>query len=225
MSKKRHKIFKCKHLLLILATMLIGITGVSVLSGCSWSRHQDIESDNSEQMSNLDLRDPLPGELVQQTLMEDSVRSVRREQIRVSMTKIITDYRKRFRQEHFTGYFLTDLDHDGLPELWVKVGNYRDNSKLELFYPMPDGTLLKSDTFAEPGQYYIGDNYIIQVVGGGAGYININRISLHNGVMDVENVRGIDLYADPQASIPTFAEREIRDTSFNNLSTLNQALL
>lgn len=212
-------------MLAIAALALLGFWGVSALQGCVRSCTPEAEAENPHRMENVNLRDPLPGELVQQTLMEDSVREVRKRQLRKAMATVIQDYRKKFRQEYFTGYFLTDLDSDGLPELWVKVGNYRDNAKLELYYPMPDGTLLKSDTFAEPGQYYIGDDYIMQVVGSGPGYINVNRISLKKGVMNVENIRGIDLYADPDASIPTFAEREIRDSSFSNLAELDRALL
>lgn len=225
MSARRHKILTKKRLLSILAAIPLTIAGVSALSGCTWLGQRDIETDKAEEMDDIDTRDPLPGELVKQTLMEDSVKNVRRQQIKKAMANVINDYKQRFRQQYFTGYFLTDLDKDGLPELWVKVGTYRDNAKLELYYPMPDGSLLKSDTFAEPGQYYIGDDYLIQVVGSGPGYININRISLHKGVMDIEHIRDIDLYSDPEARIPNFAEREIRDTSLNNLNTLYNALL
>lgn len=221
MSDNGHKGLRSKHLLIIFSVMLVGIIAASAI----WIFSMEAQAKHdAEESASLAYSDPLPGELVMQTILDDSVQDVRREQLRKSMTKVIKDYRKKFRQEHFTGYFMTDLDHDGLPELWVKVGNYRDNSKLELYYPMPDGTLRKSHTFAEPGQYYIGEDYLMQVVGSGPGYIDINRISIRNGEMLVENERGIDLYADPEASIPSFAEREIRDTSFNNLTTLDLAL-
>lgn len=222
MSKNKKVRLTSKHLICILSVLILCVAGAAILWGCSTTG--TAKSANEENIENIKLTDPLPGELVMQTLMEDSVQGVRREDLRRSMTKILQDYRKRFRQEHFTGYFMTDLDHDGLPELWVKVGQYRDNSKLELYYPMPDGTLRKSETFAEPGQYYVGDDYIIQVVGSGPGYINVNRISINNGTMEVENEHSIDLYSDPDASIPVFAESEIRDTSLTNLNTLHKAL-
>lgn len=202
--------------------MAVVTAGVVSLGGCGKTDQKGIAEGYDEE--SLYTRDPLPGDLVREYLKEDSVKTVRREGLRKSMGNILNEYRKKFRHEHFTGYFMTDLDHDGLPELWVKVGNYRDNAKLELYYPMPDGTLKKSDTFAEPGQYYIGDDYIIQVVGSGPGYININRISIRNGQMAVENQNGIDLYADPEAAIPSFAEHEIRDSSLTNLATLDRAL-
>ena len=224
-NDKRHKTVKSKHLLIVLATMLICIAAAGVFMGCNWTHRDDPDAGKPERHEPFPVRDPLPGELVQQILMEDSVKEVRKVQLRKDMSQILLDYSKRYRQGYFTGYFITDLDGDGLPELWVKVGSYRDNAKLELYYPMPDGSLVKSDTFAEPGQYYVGEDYIIQVVGSGPGYLNINKISLVKGHMQVENVNGIDLYGDPDAYIPTFAEREIRDTSLNNLSTLNQALI
>lgn len=223
MSTSRHKGLKSGHLLLILILLLVVIGGAAVCWTFSFSFTDGDKK--AELFHGPNSGDPLPGELVKQIVYEDSVRTLRRGQLKEAMTNVIKDYRKKFRQEHFTGYFLTDLDKDGLPELWVKVGNYRDNSKLELYYPMADGTLLKSETFAEPGQYYIGEDYIIQMVGSGPGYIDVNKISLNNGVMSIENVNGIDLYSDPTASLPTFAEREIRDSSFNNLSTLDRALL
>lgn len=220
MSNKRHTGIKSKHLLIIFFAMLACIGTATAVWGTPWAREHHTALANRPKLD-----DPLPGELVMEAMMGDNLQDVRKEDLKRSMTKVIQDYRQKFRQEHFTGYFLTDLDKDGLPELWVKVGNYRDNSKLELYYPMPDGSLRKSETFAEPGHYYVGDDYLVQVVGDGPGYININRISIHNGLMHVENERGIDLYSDPNAKIPTFAEREIRDTSLTNLSTLNNALL
>lgn len=222
-NTKRRRGLTSKHLICILATMLVGIGGAAAF--WRYSLISPSHLDNKNKKERIALKDPLPGELVMQTLMEDSVQDVRREDLKRSMTNIIKDYRKKFRHEHFTGYFMTDLDHDGLPELWVKVGSYRDNAKLELYYPMPDGTLRKSSAFAEPGQYYVGDGYLVQVVGSGPGYINVNRISISNGMMKVENERSIDLYADPDAGIPHFAEREIRHSSLQNLNPLNKSLL
>ena len=210
-------------MLFIFAALFIGIGTLAVIFGCSWADAARTAKGKYDK-AQLAFVDPLPGDLVMEALMSDSVQDVRKEDLRRSMTKIIKDYRKKFRQEYFTGYFMTDLDHDGLPELWVKIGNYRDNAKLELYYPMPDGSLRKSETFAEPGQYYIGENYLMQVVGSGPGYLDVNRISIVNGMMSVENERSIDLYSDPDAYIPTFAEHEIRDTSLTNLSSLNKAL-
>lgn len=225
MSAKRHKKnIRSKYLTWTLVLLILGLGSLAVLEVVSWHNDDDEIHEHPATMDQFASADPLPGDLVRQTLSEDSVHSVRMARIRSEMGKVISGYQKQFRHEYFTGYFLTDLDKDGLPELWVKVGNYRDNSKLELFYPMPDGSLLKSDTFSEPGQYYLGDDYIMQVVSSGPGYININKISLYNGMMNVENIRGIDLYEDPEASIPTFAEREIRDSSFSNLATLDRAL-
>lgn len=220
MSKRRHKGLTSTHLLIVFSVMLVCVAGAIGFWYLSW----DANASELNRRADAELHDPLPGELVVQAILDDSIHDARREQLRTEMTKVIQDYRKKFRQDHFTGYFMTDLDSDGFPELWVKVGNYRDNSKLELYYPMPDGTLRKSDTFAEPGKYYIGDGYLMQVVGSGPGYIDVNRISIRNGEMHIVNERNIDLYGEPGVSMPVFAERAIRDTSFSNLSALNKAL-
>lgn len=223
MSNTSKKGLTSKQLLLLFAAMTLSIGAIAAFWGSSWSKKAAAVS-QKEKHESLAMTDPLPSELVFDSMVGDSLQDVRKEDLRRAMTKVIQNYRKKFRHDYFTGYFMTDLDRDGLPELWVKVGSYRDNSKLELYYPMPDGTLRKSDTYAEPGQYYIGDDYIMQVVGAGPGYIDINRISIVNGSMYVENERSIDLYSDPDAYIPTFAEHEIRDSSLNNLTSLNKAL-
>lgn len=202
-------------LFLVLLVFLLAATG------CKRQGSTYEESDWESQLPYG--RDPLPGELVMNTLKEDSMRVANRVAIKQNMLAVLSQYRKNYNQEYFNGYFVTDIDKDGLPELWVKIGSYRENAKLELFYPNPDGTLRKSDTPAEPGQYYLGDDYLVQVVGAGPGYININRISIHNGTMDVENVKELDLYSDPEAQIPKFKERELRHTSLANLGPLNSA--
>lgn len=224
-SKTRYKGLSTKYLSLIFVFLLLCVCGAAVVWGFSWSFDHEDEITHHSGPVKLIEEDPMPSELVAQYLVEDSVKTVRRKQLKASMTNVITNYRKRFRQQHFTGYFMTDLDSDGLPELWVKVGNYRDNSKLELYYPLADGTLLKSEVNAAPGQYYIGDNYLIQVVESGPGYMDVNRITINNGTMKVVNESGIDIYGDANAKLPEFAEHAIRDSSFLNLTELNRALL
>lgn len=222
--KLRHIPLKAKHIIGGFALLALLTTGLAPLESCSWANQEDLGVDQHIARGEEE-RDPLPGELVMKTLMEDSIRNSQKLEIKKNMARIIGEYRSRFKEEYFNGYFLTDFNEDGLPELWIKVGNYRDNAKLELYYPMPDGTLRKSDVFAEPGQYFIGDNYMMQVVGSGPGVLNVNRISIRNGAMAVENLDQIDLYSNPQARIPSFKEKEIRDTSLGNLTTLNRAFL
>lgn len=198
---------------------ILGLILLAMLTaGCGNRRADD---GSAERAPEAELqRDPLPGDLVEQTIREDSIRNERNKEYKAAMTKVLADYRKKFRNSYFTGYFLTDLDNDGYTELWVKSGSVRDNSRLELYYPMPDGTLRQSETLAEPGEYFLGDSYLIQVVGAGPGLININRVGIYNGTMDIENLRTIDLYANPKAQIPTFEEKPIRAYSLSNLSPL-----
>lgn len=224
MSKIRHKRFITGKALPIIIMLTLISVGIVALQGCSWSRQEDMEKNLSEVTDDGDELAPLPGELVHMTLMEDSLMKVQKTELKKSMTNIINDYRQRFRQEYFTGYFLTDFDGDQMPELWIKSGNYRENSRLELYYPLPDGTLMQSSTSAEPGKYYVGDGYIIQVVGAGPGFISINKITINHGEMDVTNIRDIDLYASPDATIPEFKEKPAQEASLSNLGPLNEAL-
>lgn len=223
MMNKGLKMLRAKNLMKKAAMLVMAFMGLWALQSCDWASHEDIDLGLSETAGDALDRDPLPGELVQKIIMEDSIRAATKIQLRKNMSAIINEYKTKFREQYFTGYFLTDFNDDGLPELWVKVGNYRDNSKLELYYPMPDGTLKKSTTFAEPGQYYMGDGYMYQVVGSGPGIININRVTIHNGTMDVENIRELDLYTNPEARIPKFKEREIKGIPLTNLTPLVNA--
>lgn len=223
MSNNRHKIeFKQLRPLLLLIP-LIGAF-IFVLEGCAWDRRDDTDSTLSQISEEFEERDPLPGELVRQTILEDSLLSANKRELKKAMTGIISDTQKKFRQEYFTGYFITDLDNDNLPELWVKTGTYRENSRLELYYPLSDGSMVYSETPAEPGKYYLGDNYIIQVVGSGPGFLSINKITINNGQMEVENMRDIDLYKNPELAIPKFKEPEIRNYALTNVSPLHSML-
>lgn len=207
-----------KRIVLLAFVTLVGAAGVSLLGSCSWGNQEDLENDGTHHTGSLeDLDDPLPGELVKRALVEDSIVEARREKVRENMISTLNDYSKRFRNSHFTGYFLTDLDHNGEKELWIKSGTNRENSRFELYYPHGDGELMRSGTIAEPGRYYLGDGYIIQVVSAGAGIININRITIHKGEMDVENIREIDFYKNPDATVPKIPEPEILNIALTNI--------
>ena len=207
--------------LLLSALMLTGLlTSGVVMTSCDHGpKYEETDWEGMHPAS----RDPLPSDLVKKSIEEDSLRDQKSKLVKQNMSKVLAQYRNRFKDTYFNGYFLTDFNNDGLPELWVKIGSYRENAKLELYYPLADGSLKKSDTTAEPGQYYLGPDYMIQVVGSGPGYININKIKIHNGEMDVENVRELDLYSDPTLSLPQFKEKEVRHTSLANLHPLYNA--
>ena len=201
----------------IVTALLLTAMGISA-SGCGKSSETD-----SHDSIPLGQADPLPGELAKMTLLEDSLRIKNMAIIKKEMLRVLTEYRSKFRQESYTGYFVTDIDHNDVPELWVKSGQLRDNATLELFYPTPDGKLIKSETPAEPGQYFVGDGYLIQMVSAGPGLININRITLRNNRMEIENIRTIDMYAQPGMKKPKFEEPEIKSLPFANLTALHKA--
>ena len=222
MSCYRRNMLFCKRLAksmtLLLSSFILGGALVSCVEN-SGPRYEETDWNGMHPASG----DPLPGDLVKKTLMEDSLKVAKGDLVKKNMAKVISDYRKHFKGDIFNGYFLTDFNEDGLPELWIKVGSSRDKSKLELYYPLADGSLQKSDTSAEPGKYYLGEDYMIQVVGAGPNRININKIKIHNGSMDVEVVKDIDLYNDPTLSVPQFKEKQVHHTSLANLNPLYNA--
>lgn len=169
-------------------------------------------------------RDPLPGDLVAESIRQDSIREALKGPVLKNMTEQIESYRKQFKKNVYTGYFLTDFNDDAIPELWVKIGTHRDNSRLELYYPKEDGTLQKSSLQAEPGKYYLGDDYIIQVVGSTQGIFDINRITIRKGEMEVETIDQIDVGKNPNAKMPDIDEPSISDYTFRNLSPIREAL-
>lgn len=151
------------------------------------------------------------------SLKNDSMKNILKERLLQNMENIISENRKKFPTEYFTGYFLTDLDKDGFQELWLKTGHNRQNSRLQLFYPKADGTYKTSTTLAEPGNYYLGDGYLIQVVTSGPGFISCNYIRISSrGEMDIENFMEIDKYETPDKEVPVFKEPAIKDKSLSS---------
>lgn len=205
-----------KKIIPIIILILAGSFFALQFDGCSREYKYKEKKDS--------VADPLPGDLVKQSLEEDSVFEQTKGKILQAMTGVIKGYRANMRDSYLTGYFLTDLDSDGMPELWVKTGASSNNSKLELFYPMEDGSLKKSVSYSGPGEFFRGKDYLIQTVQSGPGYIDINHITIRKGEMVVTNERTIDTYANPESKVPKFEEPKIHDNSFANLSPINQAL-
>lgn len=221
MAARRHKKRRKTLIALIVSLLTLIIAVPLIFVGCSWQNNDDIEP--TAMNEKHDERDPLPSELVEISLIEDSLSGERLELIRENMEKVVRDYHKIYHEEYYTGYFLTDLDEDSVPELWVRVGNYRDNSRLELYYPESDGSLKKTVTVAEPGKYYLGKDYLIQVVGAGPGIVSINKVSIYRGAMSIENMHDIDFYSHPDAALPKFNEKPVAHHSLSNLHPLLSA--
>lgn len=224
MAAIRRKKQRNTLLALIISLLIIFLAIPFIFVGCSWQNNEDAATDSLKALNekNED-RDPLPSELVERALVEDSLSGERRDLVRENMEKVVRDYRKIYHEEYYSGYFTTDLDEDNVPELWVRVGNYRDNSRLELYYPETDGSLKKTVTVAEPGKYYIGKDYLIQVVTAGPGIVSVNKITIYRGAMSIENMHDIDFYSHPDAALPKFNEKPAPNHSLSNLHPLLSA--
>lgn len=205
----------------IQAATIIFVAGIAMLLSAGCQHH---EARKRKTAKRVEKRDPLPGEMVKQTMIEDSMRNVKKDKLKVEMTQILKEHRDRFRQEYYNGYFVTDINYDGLPELWIKSGTNTKNSKLELYFPMLDGYLKTSEMTAEPGQYYEGEGYIIQVVAARPGVVNVNRITIHRGEMNVETIQEVDFNTDTKAKMPEIKEPELKFSSFGNSTVLYESL-
>lgn len=169
------------------------------------------------------MRDPLPGELVRQAILEDSLRMANKDTIKADMIKVLDQQAHEKSRNKQSGYFLTDFNHDGLPELWIKTTNFRNQTVFELFFPLADGHLKKSELTTEGGSYYMGDEYILQAISPGEGYLNVNHISISNRNIVVDHIKEIDLYNSNGGRLPKFEEPEIRLIPFTDTAPLQQA--
>lgn len=159
------------------------------------------------------------------SLKRDSVTTAVKKLLRENIEKQFSDLRGTFSSDYFNGYFITDLDNDGFSEVWIKTGHNRQNSRLQLFYPQLSGEWKVSTMAAEPGEYYLGDGYVIQIVTAGAGVISKNKLSINRyGEMEIDNEMEIDQFETPEKKIPKPAEKSIKDIKFSNLTPLRNAL-
>lgn len=62
------------------------------------------------------------------------------------------------------GYFLYDIDCDGIPELWIKTGTCEANYRM-LVYTYVNGSKMIYDASAGHSSFYIGDGYVLRVYG------------------------------------------------------------
>ncbi|MCH5214379.1 MAG: hypothetical protein J1E97_04240 [Muribaculaceae bacterium] len=203
----------------LIAILLIA----AATGGCNGGGFKFQKPEEEAQEEQAPDRDPLPGELIDEHLTEQAANQDVKEQVKKEMTDIITGFRGRFTNDYYAGYFLTDLNSDGLPELWVKIGNNLSNSKFQLYFPLPTGHLRKSEISSTPGQYYLGKDYLIQVESVAPGIIDINKINIKGGFINLHLTHQLDTHVDPDAKIPDFKEKEVRFTSFRNLTILNSA--
>lgn len=164
-----------------------------------------------------------PAQQARKAEIEDSLRREANKKHHEEMTNIIKTYQPNYKDNRHTGYFLTDLDNDSVPEMWVVIGNLGENFRLECYYPLADGTLHRSQLYTGFGTYYRGDSYLKSAVKNGPDYVSINKITLRKGELYSDELESINLNEDPNAKLPKFSEREIQLYSFSNFTPINQA--
>lgn len=167
--------------------------------------------------------DPLPGELVQDALRADSIRTATMGMVKDSMKSILVRYEEKLPNKEHMRYFMTDLDHDKMPELWIRNGSARDDQRLELYAPLKSGGLKKSEIQARHSDYYLGDDYVVQVMRGDPGKILLNELTINNGNLESHLMKELDLSKDPTLSNPKIDLPEVKTSPIGNLTLLDQA--
>lgn len=220
MSNRRHFFSLFRSLPLTLLAGVVLCLCAFGLQSCAWEHQEDFEKTVETDTDPFNGRDPLPGELVMLNMKQDSLAGVQKAIIKNNMNTVIQDFASKYKSSSSNGYFITDLNSDNLPELWIKTGNNRGNATLNLFYPNSDDSLKRSSIAAQPGKYYLGPDYILQVVPAGPAIFSINKITIRNGEIEVEKLKELDLYENPEAKLPDFKEPELRSAFFTNITPL-----
>lgn len=98
------------------------------------------------------------------------------------------------------GYFLHDIDNDGIPEIWIKSGTCRADTRM-LVYQYNNGIRKIYDAGA--GSFYIGEGYVLDVYAQ-MGYatwekLTYNGSSITSTVIYEEDINGTNRdYRDPE---------------------------
>ena len=209
-----------KYVVILLVTLLVVALAAGLVSTCNseykYRPHKNDKKDTAEHI-------PTPAEIARQAEIEDSLAAIAKVKAKAEMANVIKGFSSNHKNNNHTGYFMTDLDQDEFPELWIVLGSLGENFRLELYYPELDGSLRRSYHYTGFGAYYRGDDYLMQAAKSGPDYIDINKITIRKGEIYSDTHHSIDLASDPGAKLPNFKEREVQLTPFTNLSPLNNA--
>lgn len=197
--------------------------GVAILAGLVSTCNSEYTYHPHGNEMDSTRHNPTPAELAREAAREDSLWRVAKVRLHTEMENVVKGYRPNFKDNRYSGYFTTDLNSDDVPELWVLIGSPGESFRLELYYPTIDGTLKRSYEYTGFGTYYLGNSYLMQATKSGSDLIYINKITIRNGDLYSDTIRTIDLADDTNAKLPPFKEREIRLTSFSNMSTLDNS--
>ena len=195
-----------------LVVILLLMMGGIALSSCK-------KKDKMPEVSN----DPRPGELVEDLIREDSILKEQKVVVKDTMEKLLASYNKKYTNAAQTGYFTTDLDHDRMPELWIKNTDPVGDPRIELYFPMRDGSLKQSEIEARNGQFYMGEDFVVFVMRGEPGKILIKELTIVNGNLESHVMRELDLSKDPTQRNFKVDLPEIRTVALSNTGPLKEA--
>ena len=203
------------------------LTGVmvmaAVVSNCE-SEYKYVPNPKAPGMGKNDSTPLTPAQQARKAQIEDSLWREAKMKLHQGMTDVLKTYQPNHKNNKHTGYFLTNFDSDTIPEMWVVIGNLAETFRLELYYPLPNGSLERSQVYTGFGTYYKGDKYLKSAVKNGPDYLSINQITIRKGELYADEIESINLTEDPNAKLPQFKEKEIQLIPFSNLAPLNQAL-
>ncbi|MCH5328835.1 MAG: hypothetical protein J1E02_07420 [Coprobacter sp.] len=155
---------------------------------------------------------------INQASEESEKQTQEKARLKTLMTKVLKDAYAAFPDPNDEPqYFMTDLDGDKIPELWVTTGTSTADSKLDA-YVNNNGNLKKITT--EEGvfncTYHIGKNYVLLCYGH-MGFGGWYKLTINNGKIKKECIfeeeLGDDEYEYSKPKEPCIQEYNVSDLS------------
>lgn len=152
---------RSKRILVLVAS--IGVVAViAVLAYLYCSRTsllaKDVQEMESLTTQKISLEEAIQGAVEIKGQTEDSVHAQLLKTISDEYIKMVDT----FPYSSEAGYFLFDIDKNGVPELWLKTGMYEAEYQLRVYTYETEIQLLYTDD-AGHSEFYQGDDYIIKL--------------------------------------------------------------
>lgn len=206
--------------------LMIGLgvlAGIALMAGVVSTCQSEYRLHPNPRFPQPDTARLSPEEMARKDQEDDSLRRVAKAIAYVDMKEIVTNYQPLFKGNKHSGYFFTDMNSDSIPELWVLTGNPGETFRLELHYPMDNGTIKRSFIYTGFGTYYRGDKYLKAAVKNGPDYLSIDKITIRKGEIYSDELESFNLSGGSQTQLPRFEEKEIHPHSFSNLKPFEKA--
>lgn len=191
--KKSDKIVCVAYVLLL----VIGLVGWRVLSDDDKIRNETSVPDKVDSFSD-------EGNAISENTQED---------VKEAYLDFLSKLDAMDEEQVFASYFLFDITGDGIPELWIELGNGEPEHAISVYMYTHELAVLDA---GEKGNaafsaFYKGTDYILQV-NGHWGIFSGTKIRYRNGRLEYEQV----FTEEPEENIEEFSEPPVESYSFND---------